>query len=716
MKRRDEVRRWLWMAGVFLMLILTGSHAQAAVTQEHKTDGRKVRVGYYYSALFQEGMSDGEEKSGYAYEYLRKVADYTDWEYEYVYGERKDLLEQLERGQIDILAGVSMTPQRQISMLFPKYFMGTEQYMVYQKEGSQTMKSTDYSTMDGRVIGGLSNDRMFEALRVWAKEQGISLKFRSYKTIEQREKAFQKGRLDGIVAIEENALTQSGWSPVVKVGSEPFYVAVSRKRPELVKRLNEALGTIEEVEPYFLQSLQYNSLGSSVMDIRLSAAESQWLETHDTLRMGYLDNYMPYCGTDSGGKPTGLMLDVMEEMLKRLGINTELEVSYQPYQSYQDMVDALGDGQIDAMFPAGGSRWNLEQDGVDATAAVVTAGMSMVYKGKYRQGSYQSFSVNKNNKLLYYYIKSNFPGAKLMYYDSVQECLDAVRSGKVDATVINGLRHQIIQEDEDYAQLSMLQMEKADDRCIGVRAGQSALLILLNRGIKVVGQDYGYNASYGYMDDLYPYDDIHALKQFIRAHAGAVFLILAGILVVITALAGYGVVRNRERKWLQKQAYHDGLTGMFNRTAYEEALNKMEDDSMPKDFVCVATDINGLKRVNDTLGHAAGDELILGAAACVQEVFSDYGVSYRIGGDEFMSLIRLKDTDVEGLAARLDEKVKSWQGDLCPKLRVAVGFARHMDYPSEDIVMLAKRADQEMYIQKSAYYVATGETNRMGEL
>ena len=42
------------MAGVFLTLILTGSHAQAAGVQEHKTDDRKVRVGYYYSALFQE--------------------------------------------------------------------------------------------------------------------------------------------------------------------------------------------------------------------------------------------------------------------------------------------------------------------------------------------------------------------------------------------------------------------------------------------------------------------------------------------------------------------------------------------------------------------------------------------------------------------------------------------------------------------------------------
>ena len=47
------------------------------------TDGKTVvRVGWYESALFQSGMSDEQEKSGYSYEYLQKVADYTSWQYE----------------------------------------------------------------------------------------------------------------------------------------------------------------------------------------------------------------------------------------------------------------------------------------------------------------------------------------------------------------------------------------------------------------------------------------------------------------------------------------------------------------------------------------------------------------------------------------------------------------------------------------------------------
>ncbi len=49
-------------------------------------DTKIVKVGWYSSDMFQEGMSDDEKKSGYAYDYLQKISDYTNWKYEYVYG------------------------------------------------------------------------------------------------------------------------------------------------------------------------------------------------------------------------------------------------------------------------------------------------------------------------------------------------------------------------------------------------------------------------------------------------------------------------------------------------------------------------------------------------------------------------------------------------------------------------------------------------------
>ena len=61
-----------------------------------------------------------------------------------------------------------------------------------------------------------------------------------------------------------------------------------------------------------------------------------------------------------------------------------------------------------------------------------------------------------------------------------------------------------------------------------------------------------------------------------------------------------------------KFAYKDSLTGAFNRRAYEEDVMAFENQKNQK-YVCVSMDLNGLKKVNDDLGHLAGDELIKNA-------------------------------------------------------------------------------------------------------
>lgn len=58
-------------------------------------------------------------------------------------------------------------------------------------------------------------------------------------------------------------------------------------------------------------------------------------------------------------------------------------------------------------------------------------------------------------------------------------------------------------------------------------------------------------------------------------------------------------------------------------------------------FVYVTADLNGLKGANDTLGHAAGNELIRGAADCLRAAFGAFGDIYRIGGDEFAAILYL---------------------------------------------------------------------------
>ena len=75
-------------------------------------DSTTVKVGYYENEVFEEGAAKGAVKTGYAYEYYRKLSEYTGWKYEYVYGSYSELYDKLLEGEIDFLAGLAKKDER----------------------------------------------------------------------------------------------------------------------------------------------------------------------------------------------------------------------------------------------------------------------------------------------------------------------------------------------------------------------------------------------------------------------------------------------------------------------------------------------------------------------------------------------------------------------------------------------------------------------------
>lgn len=96
----------------------------------------------------------------------------------------------------------------------------------------------------------------------------------------------------------------------------------------------------------------------------------------------------------------------------------------------------------------------------------------------------------------------------------------------------------------------------------------------------------------------------------------------------------------RRSERLEVEANTDTLTGLYNRRAWDRLLAREEDRCRRYGHPAhvLAIDLDGLKRVNDTRGHAAGDELIVRAAAALREAAREVDVVARIGGDEFAIL------------------------------------------------------------------------------
>ena len=532
MRKRKILSRLTICLGI---VILMASFSWSAVFAE-ASGSKTVKVGYYENEVFEEGAEEGAVKTGYAYEYYRKLSEYTGWRYEYVYGSFGDLYQKLLDGEIDLLAGLAYLDERAETIGYPDAAMGNESYYLV-KHDTDRQTTYDPDTLNGKKIGVLNN-AMVDALYSYLSEQGINAEVITYSDHKDLFTAFDTKALD-IMAVEGDGAYGRDHAEILTVfGTSVYYICVNKDRQDLLDELNEAQSQLASEEPNFINSLKAKYYSQSVTARAFSSAEKDWLDAHSELHIGYLKNYLPYSDTGSDGNVTGMVSDIVSDMLRSLGID-DLEVSYTGYESYDDMIEDMSKGTIDAAFPVGGGLYYSEENGIYQSSAVVSAPTEIIFQGEFTEDTIKQFAVNENNRMQYYYVRSNYPDAEIKLYPSIDDCLKAVLSGEAGCTTLNALRANDILKNREYNSLSMRQGTRNDDRSFGVEIGNEGLLKLLNRGINVLGSEYAQNISYRYTEGLYSY----SFSDMLRDHMGAV----GSLILAIAALIIFLLVRDRRR-------------------------------------------------------------------------------------------------------------------------------------------------------------------------
>ncbi len=146
----------------------------------------------------------------------------------------------------------------------------------------------------------------------------------------------------------------------------------------------------------------------------------------------------------------------------------------------------------------------------------------------------------------------------------------------------------------------------------------------------------------------------------------------------------------------------DQLTGILNRHSFVQYIEHFQETGSVTGMKACMFDVNGLKNVNDHIGHHAGDEMIRGAAACLENVFSRYGYCYRIGGDEFVAILPDRSPSEEELIDMLNKQLRSFKGIFVSNLSVSCGIV--VGTEEDNITTLLRKADNRMYENKASFY------------
>lgn len=145
-------------------------------------------------------------------------------------------------------------------------------------------------------------------------------------------------------------------------------------------------------------------------------------------------------------------------------------------------------------------------------------------------------------------------------------------------------------------------------------------------------------------------------------------------------------------------SYHDQLTGLYNRRFYEEELMRLDTPrNLPLSLVM--GDVNGLKLVNDSFGHAMGDELLKKSADIITKACRADDIIARLGGDEFVILLPKTDSlETEEVIKRIETLAKN---EKVGTVDVSISFGFETKYiKDEDIQQVFKKAEDYMYRRK----------------
>ena len=204
---------------------------------------------------------------------------------------------------------------------------------------------------------------------------------------------------------------------------------------------------------------------------------------------------------------------------------------------------------------------------------------------------------------------------------------------------------------------------------------------------------------------LHVQQQINRINRVDTESTMVVFVLLTFSLCVMmknfSIMTKRGLEKERELDFARNIANIDSLTGVKTKYAYgveESRIDAEIEEGLSPEFAVVVFDVNGLKQINDTLGHKAGDEHIMSASRIICDVFKRSPI-FRTGGDEFVAILQDRDyMQRESLMRQFNEVIE--ENKRQNKIVISSGMSEFDPKNDKKVLFVFERADELMYARK----------------
>ena len=301
---------------------------------------------------------------------------------------------------------------------------------------------------------------------------------------EQYIESLYSGEFDAIAAV--NAIDNLGKGKnfsLAHIGSCAIHFAIRKDRLDLKQQIDQAMMEINSYNAYFNQDLYRKYFTDINLNLYLTDAEIAWIQKHGTIRIGYRDNYLPFCGTDpETGKVTGLLGDIIERTNTTLA-ETGIHLEAYPYPQTREAVEALHKGEVDVEFPCGLSIYSAEKERLFVTDIILeSAEMAVMRKNdNYQADRPLRAAVNANNPNYKSMIREQLPHWQMVDYRNTQECLEGVSRNEADLLLISNYRMGVLNRDIERLNLKIVATGSTISFAFSTPEGQPELFAIMSR-------------------------------------------------------------------------------------------------------------------------------------------------------------------------------------------------------------------------------------------
>ena len=631
------VKRLRMPLGLALLLLTMFAVAIPVTANAQENTGKVVRVGWYESAFHSTDQFG--RRSGYGYEYQQRIATYTGWTYEYVEGSWSELFEKLAAGEIDLLSDVSYTDERAQKILYSAEPMGSEGYHVFISPNNTEVQPNDFSTFNDKTVGVNKNSIQEQLFKEWAQKHDVHPQIveRTEKTPELLE-MLAKGEMDMLVTLDTYG-NKADVVPVCKIGQADSFFGINKNRPDIKRELDTAMNRIlEENRDYNLQMAEKFNRSSTVNRF-LSDDEKAWFAENGPIRVGYRDDFLPYCDKDdSSGELVGALSDYLK-LAETAEKNAKLEFDTKAFKSTEDALKALVNHEIDCVFPISLSAYDGEQQGVIITDPFVKTGMYAAVRSADHQGispdREMTVAVLSGHPSHESFLKDHFPNWQIKRYGSNAESFHAVGSGEVDCTLVSNYRINRVNDLCAENNLATLSTGETLEMGFAVRREDDRLCSIINKVTRYV-PDTTINSAltdYGFRDEK------ASLAEVLRDNLPTVIATTAVIVAVILAL----VLRNMraeakvaEGNQIISEAERDPLTNLYNWNFFLVYANRISREHPDRHMDAVVMNIDHFHSVNALHGREFGDSVLRELGGEIQRFLDGTeGIASRFESDRF---------------------------------------------------------------------------------